>query len=249
MHVNRSNLITAVILLCAAVPASAGRFLLEYGDKQEVVTPFEIDEGLNLSTFYGNGGTVFVGTDDAVTNAQLQTGFSHLFLVDNGSETGVVVVHNKNDSTQASRQLAYADMTMVFDGPAGSYLAHEDESSESSISYDTENTIVGNWTWQPRYTDGLVAGWQPGPEDSVTISFQETTNVQGWTFFSPDFEPTVSADDPGRLSLASGELTEQSITLTMLPLPPTAWPAVGILGLVVVRKWRARRLTESETRQ
>jgi hypothetical protein len=269
-----SYLLTIGLVLAVTAACWAGsRFKLEQdtGNGYEyIITVTAFSTNQTLFDFYSSdpdGAADFEGETGKITNGDLEYNRSHIFLVDSKPDgLGLVVVHNRDADGNNSTSAGEAEMAMVFTSPDGASIARKDDDrsdpdSSSHYTWDyiaVTSSIYAQWAWGTGRTDGIAVAWSPGAGDAATIRFadldsdsevptdpsgptqtyQTSEKLTSWAFY----DPNTIATDGQILTLGSN----QPIRLTMLPLPPAAWPAVAVLGIIGLKKWRSRRRNQSE---
>ncbi len=219
-----------------------------------------------------NGGGVtwderFVGDPDVVDNSNLFHPASHLFLVESTQDqkVGLFVVHGRFDRN-ISGSMSYAEM--LFSTTSSSSLtieATDDYDGQFQDEYSDDlfagsDAVAAQWGWAYGRTDGLAIGWTPEVGDSLTAAFADLdgqaydpspgtktydTSFDGmWQLFSAD--NLDSSNDPTPTVMSGSIYNGLSATITLVPLPPTAWPVVGMLGLIGLGKLRRDRQVRSQ---
>jgi hypothetical protein len=209
------------------------------------------DDGLRDDS-YGGDLRGFWGVEGILSNNDLVIDQSHLFLVQATDGLGLFIVHNK---MRAGGSGGSAEMEIIFSN-AGEFKGlsqEDDDGNRADDEYDytavTGDTVLAQWQWGPNYSDGLAAEWSGGHLNYVDIGFADLSSAD-----NPDIKDDVLPADgldswvllseQGSQSMSVG--TSQPVRLTLVPLPPAAWPAVAVLGVLALRKLRTRRLSQSE---
>jgi hypothetical protein len=242
--------LTLLAILALALPALAGsNFRLEFDQTgtSHTVGAYTITE--SFKDYYMGSSANFAGSSEAIANSDLTGGASHLFLVQNSNGVGLVVVHNKMNAGVAGE----AEMQLDFVPDANCAIVHEDGPEGNSGDWYEDNvalssngrSVLAQWKWGQDYTDGMVVSWEPTHGDYVDIQFKDLqenvsdpdaqdpgydahAGIANWYFHAP------GQTDPIHLNLNS------TVRLTAVPLPPAAWPVVGMLAAIGLKKWRSR---------
>jgi hypothetical protein len=228
------------------------------------VTAFTTDK--TLSGFYGTGN--FDG-DGEMANATLTYDRSHIFLVDSSVDgLGLFIVHNRVGSGDNDDGIGQAEMGLTFSSGNATVVKEDDSEGAYGDYYDYVSSgsgkVSAQWQWGDDWTDGLVAAFTPGSGETVTakftdvdtstedvdastefddpnpndgVTYETIKNLDDWYFYDPDHK----ADDAIQLDLVE----DRAIRLTMLPVPPAAWPVVGMLGVIGLRKLRRSRMHDT----
>jgi hypothetical protein len=220
------------------------------------VTAFTTDK--TLSGFYGTGN--FDG-DGEMANATLTYDRSHIFLVDSSVDgLGLFIVHNRVGSGDNDDGIGQAEMGLTFSSGNATVVKEDDSEGAYGDYYDYVSSgsgkVSAQWQWGDDWTDGLVAAFTPARDEVITAKFTDLDdnaeqrpaptqiddyktieNLDAWYFYDPDHK----ADDAIQLDLVE----DRAIRLTMLPVPPAAWPVVGMLGVIGLRKLRRSRMHDT----
>jgi hypothetical protein len=197
------------------------------------------------------------GVDDALIGvSDLAGGQSHLFLVESTADArvGIFAVHNTYNNAGRS-----GSAEMLFSADGGLSLnAWDDGDGTYGDEYGpdalgaTGTQVAAQWRWGAGYTDGLAVGWTPSPGDSATVSFTDIDSLA----IDPsgaDYSGTPSGLDAWNLYDAGSSNAHQPIpiaaavseglsaTITLVPLPAAAWPAMTLLALIGADRFRRRR--------
>jgi hypothetical protein len=240
--------ILTLCLLLAAASAQAGRTYKIEQDLgvgyQYVGTASAFTTSDTLADFYGYKMTGADNYGFTNTVVSLEANRSHLFLVEGSDGLGLFVVHN----TMGSGGSGTAEMEMNFSTTTTITVEDDwDDHAWDEYASGEGSSILAQWQWSNK-TDGLAVKLDNADHgDWMTIAFTDLSNVGEQTL---DYEP-ISGLDTWAVIDSSNSLQELTLTtnapvkLTLVPLPPAAFPAIGLLGIIGLKKWRSRRKARS----
>jgi hypothetical protein len=123
------------------------------------------------------------------------------------------------------------------------------------------DVVAAQWGWANGRTDGLAIGWTPEVGDSLTAAFADvdgedydpsgdgsvynTDFSATWELFSADLLLDASGD-PDPIQIADRIHNGLSATITLVPLPPIAWPVVGMLGALAIRRRSSKHISRKD---
>jgi hypothetical protein len=209
----------------------------------------------------------FLGDPTVIDNQDLAHAASHLFLVESSADdqVGLFVVHGRFDQSK-SGSMSYAEMLFTTTSDTSLTIeATDDYDGQFQDEYFDalfagSDVVAAQWGWANGRTDGLAIGWTPEVGDSLTASFANVdgqthdpspapktydTSFDGmWQLFSADNLDSTNDPTP---TLMSGSIDNGlSATITLVPLPPTAWPVVGMLGALAIRRRFSKHISRKD---
>ncbi|MFP4106812.1 MAG: hypothetical protein ACLFVU_12075 [Phycisphaerae bacterium] len=245
--------ITVMVVAMAVSAASAAR---QYKIEQDTGDGF--DYAGNATAFTTNGtlsefyGYKMDGPDNYgfTGPVPLTARQSHLFLVQASDGLGLFVVHNMQGaggSGEAEMLLEFSDndtwVAQEDDWDAHNWDEYDPDSGDGIIAEG--GTIKAQWRWSNK-TDGVAVGVDnPEHGDQILVQFADLSGVNadwdnGYQAHSGLDGWVVQNGDSSGSSIALMSL-DGPVRLTLVPLPAAAWPAIGMLGVFAVGKYRSRR--------
>ncbi len=190
----------------------------------------------------GNTGVGFVQLydSDGSTDTEISMGFSNY----NGT---YYTEYNLNVIGQSANTAEDVSRLSVYDNVNDAGIYHEYELSLTASGLEGVQLSPGviKSTNHPTSVTGSFSGVfeltenQTSPANQGFYSFDLALNMDNWAYTNKDHLKTVDGE---------GNVVPDSFspsTFAVVPLPPAAFPAIGLLGVIGLKKWRSRRKARS----
>jgi hypothetical protein len=235
------------LLFAFALPASAGKYMVSIGGETSTeISPFTTNK--TYSQLYNYKDSQYNGDVALPIGGSTYDKSSFVFLIDSSVEDGIGVFIVNWDNNTTRMHDAGVDFQGIFAVDTTQVVSDEPNSdpydSYTVTSSSSTDTYAVHWYWYEGKTDGMALSWTP--QDAVADAVLSFTNTGDDGFPLKNWVVLENDGSNGTSIANTGSLVGQSLQITLVPLPPAAWPVVGMLGALAIRRRFSKHISRKD---